>query len=145
MTDKKYIVISIKHTGNKKNGWYLWGKNKSGYVGTVDMAGLYSPEEFSDYPVVKMRKDIVRYYKKFDSVLVLKDEFISHLNKKPKLLTKYEIKKHLRNIEYEVDELFLQTTCRNSKERMAEARKSRKSLLKSLEKIKGVLDNVAKD
>lgn len=78
--DKKYICVSVKHTYYRKNGWYLWCPNFSGYTGDADSAGLYSPEDFKNcnFPVVKMRKDLARYYaKRYDSVLVEKDEFVN--------------------------------------------------------------------
>lgn len=48
------------------------------------MAGLYSPEDFTgkyeNVPVVKMRKDLVKHYcKKYDSVLVDRDEFVNFI------------------------------------------------------------------
>ena len=48
------------------------------------MAGLYSPEDFpgeyENVPVVKMRKDLVKHYcKKYDSVLVDRDEFVNFI------------------------------------------------------------------
>lgn len=84
MNNKKYICISIKHTYYSNYGWVLWCENKSGYTGNVNMAGLYSPEDFTgeyeNVPVVKMRKDLVKYYcKKYDSVLVDRDEFVNFI------------------------------------------------------------------
>lgn len=79
--DKKYICISVKHS--VYHGWCFWCSDFSGYTGDVDKAGLYSPEEFvghygDGFPVVKMRKDLARYYaKRYDSVLVDKDEFVN--------------------------------------------------------------------
>lgn len=48
------------------------------------MAGLYSPEDFTgeyeNVPVVKMRKDLAKHYcKKYDSVLVDRDEFVNFI------------------------------------------------------------------
>lgn len=84
MTNKHFICISIKHTYYSNHGWVLWCKKKSGYTGSVNMAELYSPEDFTgeyeDVPVVKMRKDLVRHYcKKYDSVLVDRDEFVNFI------------------------------------------------------------------
>lgn len=84
---KKYICISVKHTYHQKRGLWLWGHNKSGYVGESWKAGLYTEKDFdydyARYPVVKMRKDLARFYhKKYDSVLVDKDEFIKFTNEK---------------------------------------------------------------
>lgn len=84
MTNKNFICISIKHTYYNNSGWVLWCKNKSGYTGDVNMAGLYSPEDFTgkyeDVPVVKMHKDLVKHYcKKYDSVLVDRDEFVNFI------------------------------------------------------------------
>ena len=85
MTNKNFICISIKHTYYSNSGWVLWCKNKLGYTGSVNMAGLYSPEDFTDeyedVPVVKMRKDLVKHYcKKYDSVLVDRDEFVNFIS-----------------------------------------------------------------
>lgn len=84
MTNKHFICISIKHTYYSNSGWVLWRKNESGYTDSVNMAGLYSPEDFTgeydNMPVVKMRKDLVKhYYKKYDSVLVDRDEFVNFI------------------------------------------------------------------
>lgn len=84
MTNKHFICISIKHTYYSNSGWVLWRKNESGYTDSVNMAGLYSPEDFTgeydNVPVVKMRKDLVKhYYKKYDSVLVDRDEFVNFI------------------------------------------------------------------
>lgn len=84
MSNKHFICISIKHSYYSNNGWVLWRSNKLGYTGSVNMAGIYSPEDFTgeyeNFPVVKMRKDLVRYYcKKYDSVLVDKEEFVNFI------------------------------------------------------------------
>lgn len=80
--DKKiYICISIKHSMHN-TGWWLWSPNFSGYTGDVSRAGIYSPDDFKavGYPVVKMCKNLCSIYKKYDSVLVEKDDFISYNN-----------------------------------------------------------------
>lgn len=84
MANKNFICISIKHTYYSNSGWVLWCKNKSGYTGDVNMAELYSPEDFTgeyeNVPVVKMHKDLVKHYcKKYDSVLVDKEEFVNFI------------------------------------------------------------------
>lgn len=84
MNNKHYICISIKHSYYSNNGWVLWRSNKLGYTGSVDMAGLYSPEDFGveyeNVPVVKMCSNLVRKYcKKYDFVLVDKDEFVNFI------------------------------------------------------------------
>lgn len=84
MTNKNFICIIIKHTYYSNSGWVLLCKNKSGYTGDVNMAGLYSPEDFTgkyeDVPVVNMCKDIIKKYcKKYDSVLVDRDEFVNFI------------------------------------------------------------------
>jgi hypothetical protein len=79
---KKYICISVYHSYHG-NGWWLWRPNGNGYTGDISGAGEYTPNYFKDneVPVVKMRKDLCRYYyKKYNSVLVDKDEFISYTN-----------------------------------------------------------------
>lgn len=40
MTNKNFICISIEHTYYSNSGWVLWCKNKSGYTGDVNMAGI---------------------------------------------------------------------------------------------------------
>ena len=78
---RKYICISIKHSIYK--GWCFWCPGFSGYTGDVERAGLYSQKDFqehysTEFPVVKMRKDLLKYYsKRYDSVLVDKDEFVN--------------------------------------------------------------------
>ena len=84
MANKHFICISIKHSYYSNNGWWFWKDNKSGYTGNVNMAGLYSPEDFSseyeNFPVVKMCKNITKKYcKKYDSVLVDRDEFVNFI------------------------------------------------------------------
>lgn len=84
MSNKHFICISIEHSYYRNNGWVLWCGNKSGYTGNVNMAELYSPEDFGgeyeNFPVVKMRKDLVKYYhKKHNSVLVDKEEFVNFI------------------------------------------------------------------
>lgn len=78
---KEYICISIKHSMHG-NGWFLWCPNDSGYTGDVEQAGLYTEEHFKNcdggFPVVKMSKDLCKKYKKYDSVLVDKDDFIAY-------------------------------------------------------------------
>lgn len=83
MSNKHFICISIKHSSNIF-GWAFWCENKSGYTGDMSLAGLYSPEDFSDkyddVPVVKMQKDLLENYKrKYDSVLVDRDEFANFI------------------------------------------------------------------
>lgn len=76
--NKEYICISIKHSMHG-NGWYLWCPNGQGYTGDVEQAGLYKEEDFKnagDFPIVKMTADICEKYKKYDSVLVDKEDFI---------------------------------------------------------------------
>lgn len=82
MTNKNFICISIKHTYYRNSGWVLLCKNKLGYTGDVNMAGLYSPEDFTgkyeDVSVVRMHKDLVKHYcKKYDSVLAGRDESVN--------------------------------------------------------------------
>jgi len=75
---KEYICISIKHSMHG-NGWYLWCPNCQGYTGDIEKAGLYKEEDFKgagDFPIVKMTADICEKYKKYDSVLVDKEDFI---------------------------------------------------------------------
>lgn len=84
MNNKKFICINIKQTYYSNSGWVLWCKNKSGYTGDVNIAGLYSPEDFTEeyenVPVVKMRKDLAKhYYKKYHSVLIDRDEFVNFI------------------------------------------------------------------
>lgn len=82
--DKKYICVSVKHS--VYHGWCFWCSDFCGYTGDVGKAGLYSPEDFlrhygDGFPVVKMRKDLARYYaKRYDSVLVDKDEFVNFVS-----------------------------------------------------------------
>lgn len=78
----------------KQNGWtagaycgarILSASPDEQYTGNVNMAGLYSPEDFTgeydNVPVVKMRKDLVKHYcKKYDSVLVDRDEFVNFIS-----------------------------------------------------------------
>lgn len=93
--DKKYICISIKHS--IYHGWCFWSPDFCGYTGDVGKAGLYSPEEFVqhygvEFPVVKMRKDLLKYYKKkYDDVLVYKDEFVYFLSNLRNCRTQEEI------------------------------------------------------
>lgn len=79
--EKKYICVSIKHSMHN-TGWWLWSPDFSGYTGDVSRAGIYSPDDFKavGYPVVKMCKNLCSIYKKYDSVLVEKDDFISYNN-----------------------------------------------------------------
>lgn len=80
----KYICLSIKHSMHG-HGWWFWCSNFSGYTGDIENAGLYTPEDFKqhyaiDFPVVKMTADICKKYKKYDSVLVDKCDFIRYTN-----------------------------------------------------------------
>ena len=78
---KKYICLSIKHSVHG-HGWWFWCSNFSGYTGDIENAGLYTPEDFKQcyggFPVVKMTADICEKYKKYDSVLVDKEDFIAY-------------------------------------------------------------------
>lgn len=85
LSDFRTVAKILAERDPELGSWLLWCKNKSGYTGDVSMAGLYSPEDFTgkyeDVPVVKMRKDLVKHYcKKYDSVLVDKDEFVQFIS-----------------------------------------------------------------
>ena len=86
MKERKYIAISIKHSG--KNSIVYWGTRtkddeercKSGYTHNVENCELYAEEDFNRniYPVVHNVKSIsglMKEYKDTDTVLVLLDEW----------------------------------------------------------------------
>lgn len=103
--DKRYIIVSIVHSENQNNGWYLWGHNSSGYVGTPDLAGLYAEDDHPDYPVVKMRKDLVKHYAKYNSVKVLKSEFELFMQNKASTVNyscEEELRMKIRELETDI-------------------------------------------
>lgn len=96
MTDRKYIAISIKHS-NSINNLVLWGSRTqdneercfSGYSDFARNNGkkceLYSLEEFRNKygngvcktdEAVHMSNNILKKYKKYDTVLVEEKEYM---------------------------------------------------------------------
>jgi hypothetical protein len=88
LNTEKYICVSIKHTKHdlRKNPWWFWCPNYSGYTDNIEKAGIYSRNDFpiDSYPTVKMPISLQRLillYKNIDSVLILKSELVEFLNK----------------------------------------------------------------
>jgi hypothetical protein len=99
MSERKYIGISIKHSiyDKKKGRLILWGGRRtkddeercfSGYTTDINKCELYSLEDFQksygngfikcDEPV-KMKIDLCKKYKKFDTVLVDIEDYKKYL------------------------------------------------------------------
>lgn len=98
MSDRKYLALSVKHTEYKwKFGMpcWLWGKRTAdneprsfaGYTMFPEEAELYTLEEFADkYRCEWMKTDapvrleigFCKKYKKFDTVMVDYDDYITY-------------------------------------------------------------------
>ena len=99
MTERKYFAISIKHTEYRwKFGMpcVLWGQRTqdhekrsfAGYTRMPQEAEIYSLQDWADsgYTVpwmkidapVRMSMDLCKRWKKYDTVLVLADDYIKY-------------------------------------------------------------------
>lgn len=96
ISERRYVAISIKHSEYSENGLVFWGTRTaddekrcfSGYSNFARNNGkpceLYSLKDFQEHygngvvkcdEPVKMCKDIVKKYKKLDTVLVDEDDY----------------------------------------------------------------------
>lgn len=81
MKEKKYYVVSLKHTSANSGSFVLWKPDFCGYTNDIDKAGVYTATEIRDhykdpqgeqFPILE--KHINHVYGKVDDILVPADD-----------------------------------------------------------------------
>ena len=81
MEEKKYYIISIKHTSTNSDNFVLWKPRFCGYTNNVDKAGIYTATEIREhykdpqgeyFPILE--KHIALISDKIDDILVPADD-----------------------------------------------------------------------